>query len=291
MLTKKIVKPILAGLVVLATIGVFVYYLVHHPEIIEQLKHMPLGTGVILLCLYIVFMLCLAWIQWATLKLCNIELKPRESALLVSYSSIINFFGPLQSGPAFRAAYLKRKHDVKLKQYALATLLYYGFYALFSALFIVTYLISLWALAAIVVIMAFAPVILKSPAARSLLPTRFHALKLDSIGHLAAATLAQVCTLAVIFHIELNAVATEKIDVLSSLIYTGAANFALFVSITPGAIGFREAFLVFTQNLHGIPGTVIVGANLLDRSVYIIFMALLALIVFGLHAGDALKKK
>lgn len=287
---KKYLKAVLAMLIVALTIGVFAYYISKHPEIIDQLRNMPVGTAAALLGLYMVFMLCLAWIQRATLELCDIKLGRKESALLVSYSSIINFFGPLQSGPAFRAAYLKKKHNVNLKQYTVATLLYYGFYALFSALFIATYFIGLWALLIIVAAVALAPVMLRFPMVLKLIPAKFRKLKLQTIGHLAAATLAQVCTLAVIFYIELNAVA-EKVALIPSLIYTGTANFALFVSITPGAIGFREAFLVFTQGLHDISNTVIVAANVLDRSVYLVFMALLALIVFGLHAGDMLKRK
>lgn len=287
---KKYLKAVLAMLIVALTIGVFAYYISKHPEIIDQLRNMPVGTAAAILGLYMVFMLCLAWIQRATLELCDIKLGRKESALLVSYSSIINFFGPLQSGPAFRAAYLKKKHNVNLKQYTVATLLYYGFYALFSALFIATYFIGLWALLIIVAAVALAPVMLRFPMVLKLIPAKFRKLKLQTIGHLAAATLAQVCTLAVIFYIELNAVA-EKVALIPSLIYTGTANFALFVSITPGAIGFREAFLVFTQGLHDISNTVIVAANVLDRSVYLVFMALLALIVFGLHAGDMLKRK
>lgn len=287
---KKYLRAVLAVLIVLATIGVFAYYIVRHPEVIVQLRNMPVGTGLLLLGLYVVFMLCLAWVQRATLDLCGIKLGRKESTLLVSYSSIINFFGPLQSGPAFRAAYLKRKHNVKLKQYTLATLLYYGFYALFSALFIATYFIGIWALLAVAAVVALTPALLQSNAVLKLVPAKFRSLKLSSIGHMAAAALAQVSILGVIFFTELQAIA-EDISVVSSLIYTGAANFALFVSITPGAIGFREAFLVFTQQLHGLTNSEIVAANLLDRTVYIVFMAILALIVFGLHAGDALKKK
>lgn len=288
---KKYLRPVLAGSIVILTVGVFAWYVSKHPEIINQLTRTPPGTIAAVLGLYVVFMGCLAWIQRATLELCDIKLGRKESLLLMSYSSIINFFGPLQSGPAFRAAYLKRKHNVRLKQYGVATLMYYGFYALFSALFIAAYFIGIWALVLIILTVAIVPILLRSAAIVRLIPARFRNLKLASIGHLAAATLAQVTTLAVIFYIELNAIAEETVSVLSTLIYTGAANFALFVSITPGAIGFREAFLVFTQSLHGIANSVIVGANLIDRSVYIVFLGLLSIFVFGLHAGDLLKKK
>ena len=67
------------------------------------------------------------------------------------------------------------------------------------------------------------------------------------------------------------------------------ANFALFVSLTPGAIGIREAFLVFSQDLHHIPNDIIVAANVLDRAVYILFLGLLFIIVLLMHAGSKLQ--
>jgi len=75
------------------------------------------------------------------------------------------------------------------------------------------------------------------------------------------------------------------------VIYTGAANFALFVSITPGAIGFRESFLLFSQHLHHIDSSTIVAANLIDRSVYIVLLLLLAAGIFGTHAQRRFKIK
>jgi uncharacterized membrane protein YbhN (UPF0104 family) len=68
------------------------------------------------------------------------------------------------------------------------------------------------------------------------------------------------------------------------MVYTGAANLALFVSLTPGAIGFRESFLVFSQHLHHISNSTIVAANILDRAMYLVLLLILALIIFGTHA-------
>ncbi|HEY5152784.1 MAG TPA: hypothetical protein VII55_02310, partial [Candidatus Saccharimonadales bacterium] len=76
-----------------------------------------------------------------------------------------------------------------------------------------------------------------------------------------------------------------------AIIYTGAANLALFVSLTPGAIGFRESFLVFSRHLHHISDNTIVAVNILDRSVYIVFLLILAVFIFGTHAQRSLKTK
>lgn len=73
------------------------------------------------------------------------------------------------------------------------------------------------------------------------------------------------------------------------LTYTGAANFALFVAITPGAIGFREAFLLFSQDLHGIARDSIVAANVLDRAAYIIFLGVIFILTLSMHTAKRLQ--
>jgi uncharacterized membrane protein YbhN (UPF0104 family) len=63
----------------------------------------------------------------------------------------------------------------------------------------------------------------------------------------------------------------------------------MFAALTPGAIGIREAFLVFTQNLHHISSSTIVAANILDRAIYLVFLGLLFLLVVSTHAKDKLR--
>ena len=73
--------------------------------------------------------------------------------------------------------------------------------------------------------------------------------------------------------------------------YSGAANFALFVSLTPGAIGFRETFLIFTEHLDRINTATVLSANVIDRSVYIVFLAILFLLAIGINLKKRLRVK
>lgn len=286
-MNKKRLKQLLAVLILVATVIAFVLYVRNHPETLRQLGKLPLTTFGLLLLLYGVFLGTLIWIQRATLSLCDISLERKENLLLVMYSSIINFFGPLQSGPAFRAAYLKKRHNVSLKNYTLATILQYAFYAAFSGLFMLTYFTGLWGLLGILFVIALTPILFRKPG---LIPARFQKLKLEHVSSLAAAVLAQVSTFAVIFYVELNSLG-EHVGTVPSLIYTGAANFALFVSVTPAAIGFRESFVIFTQQLHHITNPQIVTASLIDRGVYVLFLGVLIVIASSLHANQYLKSR
>jgi uncharacterized membrane protein YbhN (UPF0104 family) len=102
------------------------------------------------------------------------------------------------------------------------------------------------------------------------------------------ATLAQLLVQVVIYSLELHAAGSHA-SLGQAVSYTGAANFALFAALTPGAIGIREAFLVFTHNLHHIGNNTIVAANIIDRAAYLVFLGILFVIVFGLHANRRLK--
>jgi uncharacterized membrane protein YbhN (UPF0104 family) len=283
---KKQLKQFLALLILATTIGVFAYYFRHHPEAWRQLSHVPPTTLVVLFFLYLCFVGCLALILLATVALCNIHLPARDATLLTMWSSIINFFGPLQSGPAFRAVYLKKAHGVSLKNYGVATLLYYGFFALISGIFLLSGLFSWYVLSALIILGAVVAVLfLRSPLA---VAKKVRALPLKHAYKLGLATLLQVVLVAVIYTVELKTI-DPSISVHQAIIYTGAANFALFVSITPGAIGFREAFLVFSEKLHHISAATILAANLIDRALYVSILAVMLVIALSIHAESRLK--
>src|SRR3546814_18562946 len=70
---------------------------------------------------------------------------------------------------------------------------------------------------------------------------------------------------AAAYFIELTHV-DPSVTIWQTIVSTAAANLALFVSLTPGAIGFRESFLLLSQQLHGIPTDSIIGASFIDRA-------------------------
>jgi uncharacterized membrane protein YbhN (UPF0104 family) len=276
----------LASVLILAlTIMAFIYYFAHNPEVADQLSRTSPAVISLLLFLYLIFTASLGLITYVTVKLCYVKLPKSESMLLSAYSSVINFFGPLQSGPAFRAAYLKLKHNVALKNYTAATLCYYFFYGVFSGLMLVSGVLKGWLVLVIGVVLLGAYIIWRIPQ----LSDRLKALNLNNLFYLALATMLQVVIFTLIFYVELKNVAPGT-SFSQAVIYTGAANLALFVSLTPGAVGFRESFLLFSQNLHQVSSDTIVAANILDRAIYIVLILILAVFIFGTHANRRFKQ-
>ncbi len=273
-------RSIAAILILLITIVAFVNYFASHPAVRAQLRDTSPLLLASLVGLYMLFIGSLALINHATLRLCQTRLGGRESLLITMYSSVINFFGPLQSGPAFRALYLKKLHGTNLKSFGTATLVYYAFYGLFSGLFLMSGLLGWWLIPGTFIVLAAAVTLLKGNSA---LTQRLRHLNLSNWYYLALATLTQVSIQVVIYYIELHSI-LQHVSLSQVIVYTGAANFAIFVSLTPGAIGFRESFLLFSEKLHHISNNAIVLANTIDRAAYITVLLVATVVVFGSHA-------
>ena len=283
---RSIWRPIVTVSVLIVTVVGFIYYFATHPLVRQQLHQTSLATLATLFVLYLFVVLALSLVTLTTLRLCKIRLAPAESGLLTMYATVINFFGPLQSGPAFRGVYLKRKHGLNLKLYTAATLVFYALYALFSGLLLLSGILGWWLLiGGAVAILALTYV----HSSQLSFFKRFQALDLNAIYALAAATLFQVSLVAVIYFVELRSI-NPGVHFSQAMVYAGAANFSLFVSLTPGAIGFRESFLLFSQHLHHISSSTIVAANIIDRAMYIVLLAVIGLVIFGTHAQRRLQK-
>jgi uncharacterized membrane protein YbhN (UPF0104 family) len=283
---KKLWRPLLVPIIIVATLFVFVQYIVSNQSVRHRLAHLPLSLILLLLFMYLLTLGIIGVINVATLRLCSIKPQFKEIWLLTAYTAVVNFFGPLQSGPAVRAVYLKKKYDLNLKVYATASIVYYIMYAFFSGLFLLSGLLKWWLIP--LSLLGFAALYLASKHKK--VKTMLEQIDLKNWYYLAFATLVQVCLMAIIYYIEVRFI-NPRIHLNQAIIYTGASNFALFVSITPGAIGFRESFLVFSRKLHHITSSVIVAANIIDRGVYIIFLLIIAALIFFTHANNYLNLK
>lgn len=268
------------------TIAAFIYFILKHPTIIDRLRHTSPLLVLLLLGLYAIVTVLLVFVTQYSLEVGRAKIPFRDNILLTCYSSIINFFGPLQSGPGFRIVYLKKRYNISIKNYTLATFMYYGFFALISGVFLCANVLPWWGTVLVVLaISGLSLVIIRKKRSTSTMH-----FSVEAITKLGIATFAQVFITAIIYFLELHSV-DHTVKFTQAITYTGVANFALFVSLTPGAIGFRESFLLFTQRLHHINSSNILTASLIDRGVYILFLGILFLLSVAFHVGDRLKDK
>jgi uncharacterized membrane protein YbhN (UPF0104 family) len=291
LLANQQIKRLVVIAILLITIYVFVHFFITHPGYITSLRDVKPGVIALVIALNFVMIALLGVLYDAILRICGKKLRLKENILLTSYSSIVNFFGPLQSGPGVRAAYLKTRHQLRLRDYTLATLIYYGLFAFFSALFLAVGSRPWWqTILALLVVGGFSYLVIRvfmKRDKRKGLPSQF-ALRPKVLAVLISVTFLQVVLTAVTYFVELRAV-DSTVHFSQAITYAGAANFSLFVSLTPDAIGFRESFLVLAQHLHHISTAHILSANIIDRGSYLLFLGILFIIVLSVHAKDQLQ--
>jgi uncharacterized membrane protein YbhN (UPF0104 family) len=281
---KKNLRIGLGILIVLLTIAEFAYYLSKHTYLIKHLAHTPPTTIVWILLLYTVMLAALALIMEASLRICRVTMGVRDNMLLNMYSLFVNFFVIGQAGPGLRAAYLKKYYGLLVRKYIFVTLLYYACYAAVSALLMLAGSPVPWFLT-VLAALAMGGVgigVVYLYIRHRKMGSDGLSLNVTNLSYLMLATIFQAIIQISIYFIELHSV-NGHVSLKQTLAYTGVANFALFVGLTPGAIGIRESFLVFSERLHHISSANIIAANIIDRSVYLVFLGLLFVAIAGLH--------
>lgn len=258
-------KRVLGVAVLVGFLVFLIFYIAINPSVIRDAFSIGWLNFALLFALYLSVLATHFGILQATIRSCEKSLPLREGFLLTVYSTVANFFGPLQSGPGVRAVYLKSRIALRWRDFARATIFYYlAFGAINAALIFSTtapWLSGLGVAAAAVLTVALRRRLLPgSPA---------------PIIAIAGITLLQVLLMAAIYFVEINAVSSESYSAPQAVVFAATANLSLFVSVTPGAIGIREAFLYFSESLHDVPVETIIAAGLVDRAFYVIFLGLL----------------
>jgi uncharacterized membrane protein YbhN (UPF0104 family) len=287
----KKLRPFISLFLLAAALGVAFYYLGNHKSLVTKLEHTPLKIGLEVLILYFVLFLALMFKLAASLKICRTNLGQIENAKLNAHTLLINFFIPGQGGPVYLGVYLFKKHKLRPKNYLLATAVYYVIYAVLSVCMLLGAVRPWWqTLIAIILIGCAGVFVSRRYVKKSNIKTSLLSFSPGAIGMVVMATAFQVIIQAVIYGIELKSV-NHHIDAKQIITYTGAANLALFASLTPGGIGIRESFLLFTRHLNHISSANIVVASVIDRSVYLVFLLVLIVITAGVHLHDNLINK
>lgn len=289
---KQLIKTVVVILIVVATFVVFGYYIAHHPEVLRTLLSLSIPTlGLLAIC-YLLTIIANGYVLLYSLRFLGKKVPLVENIALTGYSSIVNFFGPLQSGPGVRAVYLKKRHGVKLRDFLVTTLIFYGFFAIANGIILLIaaaikfhsplfYLCLVGGLAATYLIFHLVTTrIARISHAYKIIRTRLNDKNFWLIG-LGAISLS--LSTALVYFIEINHV-NSAVSFLQTLVYTAAANLALFVSLTPGAIGIRESFLVLSQQLHGIDTATVIGASVIDRAFYVAFLLVLFVVLLVINS-------
>ena len=285
---KRSYISILRFLIPLVIAGVFAYYLAQHPEQLHRLVRKPVHVIIVLVLLYLVWFGAMVMTVHATLRICRCKIRAGENILLNAYSTLVNFFVPGQGGVAVRGLYLKKRHQLRVRDYVLATFMYYTSYAIVSAFMLLVTNRPWWQTClGILCVVAGSLLVVYMYERRSNTDTKTLNLGFANLTVLFASTLFQAVVQISIYTYELRTI-NPGISLSQAITYTGAANFALFVALTPGAIGIRESFLLFSKHLHHVSTPTIVAASVIDRAVFLILLGILFVLTLVFHARKSL---
>ncbi len=274
-------KFLLSIVILTVTFGAFAAYISQNQDVLTSLLSIQPLILLQLVVLYGCMFSALVAVLYFSIIFYDKKLSWGDNFLISSYSSLTNFFGPTQAGSGVRALYLKAKLKLGVKDFVFVSLIYYAFYATLSMLLLLAGAgLWLWAFLAASAVALFSIGVVRWYKKRSKLSSQRR--NTIAVAGIFIGTLLQLFFQSAIYFIEVASV-DPAATYSQALSFTGAANFSLFVSLTPGAIGIREAFLLFSQNLHHISSDVIVSAGVLDRAVYVVFLGLLFLCVTALH--------
>ncbi len=286
---QKRLRIALGPILVVIAIAFFIYYALHHENLFKALTRLTPGIVTVIVLLYFVWLAAIMLTLVATVRIARKHMHTREGLLLTSYSTLVNFFVPGQSGPVVRGVYLKKKHSLSLRTFTLATLIYYGFYAVISTLLLVIAIWPWWlTLVSLTAVGIFSLIVIRWYIGRSKPEDRKLDITPKTMLLMLVAAVIQGGVHLILYTIELHVV-NPHISFSQAVTYTGAANFSLFVALTPGAIGIREAFLLLSQHLNHISTANILAASIIDRGSFLIFLGILFILTVIFHAKNRLK--
>jgi len=289
-LKSKLFRQLLVVGIIVLTFGIFIWYGASHPKIISTVLGLNPIIIVFLAIAYSLTILANGIILHFSLSYVRRKTSILDNILLTGYSSIVNFFGPLQSGPGFRAVYLKKKYGIEIKKFLLATFVFYLFFGVINLIIvIIAGLVQKpeWRPAIIITALALAllsPLLLRLALKKERIRAFIGSMRLKDKNFwlIGAGAVGLTLSSGLAYFIELNEI-SGHIGLGQVLVYTATANLSLFVSLTPGAIGFREAFLIFSQQLHAIPTTTIFAASVIDRAFYVAFLLVMFIVLLVIN--------
>jgi len=279
-------KKIFQILVLVILISWFVVYFYQNIDNFKQIKIvnpfyiLPLGIFVIL------FLISNGLILKYLLDPFKIKLKPKEWFGLSVITSMGNYLTPFRGGALAKAIYLKKVYQFPYSYflstlagiYVIMFLVYsfvgliamfflYHFLEIFNVLIFVVFLVVFLSLLGIVI---FSPKIKESKYSFInkfiKVLNGWHLIKSNkrSIRFIGLISLIMVGVMVLRIFLEFKVFGLE-ISFLSALFLSIVSILGSFISITPGALGIREAMVVFTATVINIPASQVLAVSILDR--------------------------
>jgi uncharacterized protein (TIRG00374 family) len=312
-------KKVVSFVVFAISIGVFVWYVSTHWEQFALLGEIRFGFLIILVAANVASLMINGVFMKIVLEPFNIKLSLRESFFVSLISSAGNFFAPGGTGIGIRGVYLKKKHGLKYSDF-LTTVA--GNYVIVFFVVSVTGLTSLLMLgwrndeSYLILIMIFGALLVLDLALMSSkfskgvkrvflsmsdrVPGKSILIRIFDGWDLIVSNskvLTQLIILAAVGYgvslaTGLSIVWALQIDISFAglMLLVALSSISIFINITPGNIGIKEAVLVYSAQLIGISTAEVLAFSIIDRSVLFLVLFFGWIVLHTLKTKDQLKE-
>lgn len=292
---------IISKTLVIIFLALFAYYFIKHTQDFKSLQELNLLLLIAVVLGYVGSIYLSGLFSKIIIEPFNKRISHIESFRVALLSSIGNYFGPLLGGTGMRAVYLKKKVGLSYTDFV-STL--YGYYIIAFLISAVLGVISLALLheqhqkRGFLIVGAFfvsvatgllgmifnRRVALVRYICRKLLGKRVDSLKRLAtswhkistepklIASLVKITFMNIGLFAAVNYCEFLLIGI-KLDIGVLLLYTCLGIFSILISLTPAALGIREAVYLFSASVLGVTSSQILAVALIDRTVQFIVMA------------------
>jgi uncharacterized protein (TIRG00374 family) len=276
--------------VIILIIGLFALFLKDRWDSFHVLKRLSFGDVSLLAFLAVLFKLALGFNFKILVSFFNIHLRTFEWFGLTCIAAMTNYLLPGKAGTAAQAVYLKKKFNFRYTNFLSSVTGFYSAAFLVNAVigtllslrllseglpagkfgFLFFLCVSLVTVFLIFAIFNFPRLSAKAGLLRDFFEgfRNFH----DKPAEATGLVLSQVIVVAAIGLRLLAAfrVLGVEIDLVSSIIVALITSFSIFINLTPGALGIKEALLTFSATLLGVSPSEAVMVAMLDRVVDVI---------------------
>jgi len=276
---------------ILVLLILFVWFAVYFYQKIEEFRHLKIVniTYLIPLCLLsTLFLITNGLVLKYFLEPFKVRLKFKEWFGLSVINTMGNYLTPFGGGAMAKAVYLKKLHQFSYS-YFLSTLAgvyiivflvnsfvgiftmlaLYQFLGIFNVLIFIIFLAIFLSLLAIVILSPSFKEI-KYPFLNKFINVLngWHLIKSNKkvIAVVGLISLVNIAIMVLMMFLEFRVFGLE-ISFLSALFLSIVSTLGLFISITPGALGIKEAIVAFTAAVINVPISQALTVSILDRAI------------------------
>lgn len=295
-------KRLISNLLTVTFVALFVWYGFTNQDMLRALDNVAIwGLVLITIGKMFTFVSNGLFTKW-TAELFTAKFSLAHSVYITILSAIGNFFGPLLGGASIRAVYLKKYHNLSYSKFTATLMGYYlilfatnAVLAIVSLLFLphtrqTNYILAFFGLWLCVLVgLTFVRVPRRVQADQAHTKATGYFIKVLReieegwrllVGHknmlakLFALGGMNLAATYFISFVEFQALHIS-VDFAALGLYTAIVATSLLLSITPGAIGIREAMLVLISSTLGITNHQIVQVAIIDRGVHFALLGIL----------------